>query len=268
MLLLLVSALPGLALQSGRPLPADVFTGGGSWHESLYPLIILSVIVYTLGLLYMLRRRLATTIVGLILLALFLLFLAWAYREPALPLVLPPTPDLASEMTPSANAEEAPPAEFVEGEEGEPFRPPSARAVLVASVVVGLLMLTAMAGVGYYLWLQLRPLEPPLAELAREAQTAVDSLRSGGELYDVVIRCYHEMSRVLSESRGISRPEQMTPREFAGYLAAMGLPQEPISGLTRLFEEVRYGTKEAGATEEEWAIASLTAIVEACEVVS
>jgi hypothetical protein len=76
------------------------------------------------------------------------------------------------------------------------------------------------------------------------------------------------MSHVLSESRGINRSEVMTPREFENYLAAMGLPQEPISGLTRLFEEVRYGTKESGPLEEERALASLTAIVEACERVS
>jgi hypothetical protein len=268
LILVLISALPGLALQPGRSLPTNVLVPNPRLIDYLYPWIIFSLIVYTLGLLYFLRRRLTVVLVGLALPASVLLCVMWLAAGPPSPPSEPVTATPAPTAIMEVEAvEELPPEEIV-WEEVEPFTPPSGWVVLAASFGVALLLVTAVAGLGYYLWLNFRPLDPPLVELAREAQSAVDSLRSGGRLYDIVIRCYHEMSRTLSESRGIKRQDAMTPREFESYLAAMGLPQEPIRGLTRLFEEARYGAKEPGPEEEEQAIASLTAIVEACEGVS
>jgi hypothetical protein len=268
LLLALISALPRLALQPARSLPGGIQIPDWDLAGHLYTWIILSMIIYTLGFLYLVRRRVTLTLVGLIFLGFFFLFLIWLYREEPLPPQEPPELELVTELTRELEPEEELLPEEIEWDEVEPFTPPPLWVVMLASFGVVLVLLTAVAGLGYYLWFNLRPTDPPLVELGREAQSAVDSLRRGGRLYDVVIRCYHEMSHVLSESRGINRSEVMTPREFENYLAAMGLPQEPISGLTRLFEEVRYGTKESGPLEEERALASLTAIVEACERVS
>lgn len=102
-----------------------------------------------------------------------------------------------------------------------------------------------------------------LQRLARESQAALDQLRGGADLKDVVIRCYQEMSQVLQEQRGIQRQETMTPREFERQLVAAGLPAEPVAQLTRLFERVRYGSQSPGQEAEEAAVACLTAITQA-----
>jgi hypothetical protein len=109
-------------------------------------------------------------------------------------------------------------------------------------------------------------LKPPdsLEQLAREAQGALDALKGGADLKDTVIRCYFEMSRVLNEERGIRRERAMTPREFEVRLSELGLPEQHVVQLTRLFEGVRYGSRVTGEREADQAVASLTAIVDAC----
>ncbi len=102
-------------------------------------------------------------------------------------------------------------------------------------------------------------------DLAEEVQTALVSLRSGGDLKSTIVRCYHEMSRVLEEERGIARESTMTPREFEERLVDKGLPETSIRTLTRLFEQVRYGSVSFGAREEQLALDSLTDIVNACK---
>ncbi|OGF54139.1 MAG: hypothetical protein A2Z21_07130 [Candidatus Fraserbacteria bacterium RBG_16_55_9] len=78
------------------------------------------------------------------------------------------------------------------------------------------------------------------------------------------MRCYHEMSRILSEHRGIRRKRAMTPREFERHLEQVGLRSEHIRKLTRLFEEVRYGAnKKSGEQEEREAVVCLEAIARA-----
>jgi hypothetical protein len=80
-----------------------------------------------------------------------------------------------------------------------------------------------------------------------------------------VLRCYREMSQILSEQRGVARPRDMTPREFEQQLATVGLRDEHIRRLTRLFERVRYGARLAGEHEEREAVDCLSAIARAYE---
>ena len=103
-----------------------------------------------------------------------------------------------------------------------------------------------------------------MEQLAKEAKGALDALKGGAELRDTVMRCYFEMSRVVSEERGIRRERAMTPREFEERLGELGLPERHVVQLTRLFEGVRYGSKETGEREADQAVASLSAIVDAC----
>jgi hypothetical protein len=141
---------------------------------------------------------------------------------------------------------------------------PSQWLVLVASLGVALLLTVLVVGIAWSVWQRHRRPQHPLERLAQEAQNALDALWGGGNLKNVVIRCYLEMSRVVSEQRGIRRDLAMTPREFEHYLEDKGLPSEPVRQLTRLFEEVRYGTLIPGENEKRQAVASLTAIVEVC----
>jgi hypothetical protein len=85
-------------------------------------------------------------------------------------------------------------------------------------------------------------------------ETALAALESGAELHNVVLRCYEEMTRLLNEARGIRRPQAMTAREFELTLTQLGLPEEPVVSLTRLFEEAR-------------SVQSLTAVAAACQEV-
>jgi hypothetical protein len=127
----------------------------------------------------------------------------------------------------------------------------------VSTILVALLL----GGIWLH-WRRGRTQESPLARLADEAQVALADLQSGNDLKDTVMRCYREMSRILSEQRGIARPRDMTPREFEQQLAAVGLRDEHIRQLTRLFERVRYGARQAGEREEREAVACLTAIAQ------
>lgn len=134
------------------------------------------------------------------------------------------------------------------------------------ALAIGLALLIAAVLVGtvYLIWRSRRKPDDSLEWLAREAQGALDALHGGADLKDTVLRCYFEMSRVLSEERGIRRERAMTPREFEVRLAELGLPEPHIRQLTRLFEGVRYGSRVTDEREADQAVASLSAIVEAC----
>jgi hypothetical protein len=106
--------------------------------------------------------------------------------------------------------------------------------------------------------------EVPLVEIARRAQSAIDEIERGGNLRATILRCYAEMSRVVREERGLRRDRAVTAREFTDYLIGANLPKEPVVRLTRLFEKARYSGSTPTSSDEEEALASLQAIVDAC----
>jgi len=105
----------------------------------------------------------------------------------------------------------------------------------------------------------------PLMRLADQAQEALNELGAGGDLRNIVLRCYFEMTKIIIEKKSMKREKSMTPREFEMELVAKGLPLKSVQMLTRLFEEVRYGSKVPDNREEWMATTSLTAIIEACQ---
>ncbi|MFO7170242.1 MAG: DUF4129 domain-containing protein [Chloroflexota bacterium] len=133
--------------------------------------------------------------------------------------------------------------------------------VLLVSFALGL----AVVGAIWLLVYRARRQKPASAQaqIVRGAQNALAEIEAGAELIDEVLRCYAEMSRVLSGQRGVQRDKAMTPREFESRLAAAGLRDEHIRRLTRLFESVRYGSREPGEREEREAVECLQAIVAA-----
>ncbi len=105
---------------------------------------------------------------------------------------------------------------------------------------------------------------PPdeLAAIAGEAQRALETLQAGGDLRETILRCYDDMVRVLSERPGVSREFSMTAREFEVRLAALGIADQPIRRLTRLFETVRYSQRAPGppeVQEAEWCLSAISA---------
>lgn len=106
---------------------------------------------------------------------------------------------------------------------------------------------------------------PRLNTVSEAAQQAISSFRIGGDFQNMVIRCYAEMSRALKAEKGLARQDAMTVREFERCLTDAGLPSPPVQQLTRIFEDVRYGSKIPDTTEEQRTVASLQAIIEACK---
>lgn len=92
------------------------------------------------------------------------------------------------------------------------------------------------------------------------AADAAAELERGGEVTDVVLRCYRDMTRLLSPKVSLSR--DMTAREFAERLKRAGVHGTEIEGLTVLFEWARYGGHVAGPDERREAISLLESIQE------
>ena len=138
--------------------------------------------------------------------------------------------------------------------------------VTAATIGVAVIITVLVAGIAWFLVRRNRKEEDSFGRIAQEAQNALDALKSGANLKNVVIRCYYQMNEILKEEKGIRRDASMTPREFETRLEKGGLPGLAVKELTRLFEEVRYGTHVPDMEDEVVAIASLTAIIDAVKV--
>jgi hypothetical protein len=141
---------------------------------------------------------------------------------------------------------------------------PTEELMWIASVLVALVVVGFLALVVWLVWRSRRQQDSTLERIAQEVQFALDELQAGGDLRNVVIRCYSEMVQALREQRGILRNVYLTPREFEDTLHGLGFPPEPVHQLTHLFEAVRYGHKPITRREELVAKDSLTAILDAC----
>lgn len=166
-------------------------------------------------------------------------------------------------MPGSQQATPPPPAPTATATAAEPFPTFNPQPAPWLVVAISLLVAALLIGGLWLGWRRARAERPASAQLADEAQAAIDDLQAGGDLRDAVLRCYRDMSRILGERQGLARAHSATPREFEAQLAAAGLRDEHIHQLTRLFERVRYGARRAGPDEEREALACLTAIVQA-----
>jgi HJR/Mrr/RecB family endonuclease len=131
--------------------------------------------------------------------------------------------------------------------------------------LITLLVLALFAGAILVVWRRMQSEAPAIELVGQEAQDALDELHAGGNLHDIVVRCYIEMGRVVARQTGVQRHEAMTPREFEARLAMAGLREDHIRRLTRLFEAVRYGTQAPSKREEREAVECLSAIVQFCK---
>jgi hypothetical protein len=139
-----------------------------------------------------------------------------------------------------------------------PIHIPEPVAFLVGFVLLGII-------VTLILWSARKREKPPsvLQKIELEALGAISDIEKGIDLRNVILRCYFEMNQAVEMQRGIRRAEGMTPREFENQLVSLGIPPEPVSQLTRLFEDVRYGGKDIGDETEDIARKCLSAIASA-----
>ncbi len=261
-----MSLRPGHPLAVGGPPPQDAGPGAEApWSPDLSGLgrVLLALLIWVLfpaSVVYFLisaeaRRRVLRDLLWVLgtMVIVYFFLRAFRGRRPA----AEPTAD------PSVSGPAPVPPEFVVSPGELITRPPEWLVLLVSLLFLGALF----AGI-FWLWRALRPPALPegdlLVQLGNEAQGALARLRAGEDLRDVVLRCYREMTRVLSEERGLRRPRAMTPREFERRLREAGLDVQPVHRLTQLFERVRYGDRRPDAREEREAQECLEAIVSAC----
>lgn len=92
--------------------------------------------------------------------------------------------------------------------------------------------------------------------IGRIAGRAADRIEEDAEIGNEVFRAWHEMTTYLD----VPNPESSAPGEFADAAVAAGMEREDVSTLTRLFEEVRYGTAEPTGERERDAVEALRRI--------
>lgn len=264
-LLLLSSSLTGLELLPGKPFPWGLLSGrpdaapAANLGESPWLITILRigmVILLVITLIYSIftkegRKRAVRTI---LLLLFFMLLMSFVLEQQSAIREVPG--ETMTGLSPLEEMPFEPPPEFVPGD----MRDLTNTLSLIVAILLTVIILSTL----YLLWRRNRqPKDDALADLAREAQDALDDIQAGGSLRNAVIRCYYEMSRVISEKRNIQRGATMTSHEFEEHLVKTGLPPTPIQQLTRLFEDARYGDRDPGPAEEQRAVACLSAIVAA-----
>jgi lipoprotein signal peptidase len=126
----------------------------------------------------------------------------------------------------------------------------------LVNIALALVIVTALLLV----WRRFRPRPDPHTEVIREVERALASLEAGGNVDDIVMQCYVDMTEVLRRDQRMERRQAMTPREFEAQLAQAGFEDEHIRRLTRLFERVRYSTESSGRRDELEALSCLRAI--------
>lgn len=133
---------------------------------------------------------------------------------------------------------------------------------LIWFVWIGLAVLVILLGI----WLIRRTPKyiHPSDPLQLEAERALQALRTGAHLNNVIVRCYMQMSQALQEEQEIELEQAMTAREFELLLEAKGIPYAPVHQLTQLFEAARYGFRQPGPDDEQKAFECLNAIVQFC----
>jgi multisubunit Na+/H+ antiporter MnhC subunit len=145
------------------------------------------------------------------------------------------------------------------------FQPPAPWVTTVTTLVLAVGITAVILITTWVIWRRSRQQSQPLARVKKEAQAALDAIQAGGDLRDVILRCYFQMVKAVGEYRNIRRSEDMTPHEFERILSSRGVPAMPVHDLTQVFEQVRYGAYRPGRQDERTAVASLSAIISACE---
>lgn len=130
--------------------------------------------------------------------------------------------------------------------------------ILVIAAVILLFVATGDAGEEPEEPQELPP-EPPTPDIGavgRAAGEAADRIAGEADTGNEVYRAWAEMTEHLA----VEGPESSTPAEFAEAAVDAGMAPDDVRELTKLFEEVRYGTVEATADREERAVAALRRI--------
>jgi hypothetical protein len=89
---------------------------------------------------------------------------------------------------------------------------------------------------------------PDLDQFAAAAGRAADHIEEhNADVDNAVYRAWVEMTELLD----VDKPEMYTPGDFADAAVSLGMAEDDVSELTRLFNEVRYGGRDASTREDQ-----------------
>jgi hypothetical protein len=253
---ILAASINNLELRRGISSLVSGRGGGGVPDGKIVQLIFIQMLLFTIGLMFPIalilvlfskRRFDILKRLAVIIITMTIAYFAFnVISKRGFQVEVPPV-----EFAPANSQTEAVP---------EPFEAsPSSLLVFSVSLILSLVMMVG----GLFLWRVLRRKPTTIEKIAEEAQKTLDDLERGGDIKEGVIKCYHEMNRVLDEQHSLKRFQAMTTREFEIFLGKAGFDNQEIKQLTRLFEKVRYGNKQLDHSEEQEAVECLTSIVKA-----
>jgi hypothetical protein len=261
-MVLLASSLGQVGFQPGLPVPGadpvgnsnlpviqqDAISSGQDNHTGLLSIFALATVGFLAAVAASVIRkanpkRIGQLALGLLVSILLLLLLDWTV--PASPVTVISTAQSAEAISAKA---------FEQSPIGVP--PSELNTIVMICMGVGVALLSA------WLLYKSKSKSIPQDRITLEADAALQAIKSGQDLKNVILRCYGQMMEYVKEARGIDRPESVTPREFEHILMGKGIHKESIHHLTRLFEKTRYSTRAPDKQDEMDAIECLTQIRE------
>ncbi|MEI2611978.1 MAG: DUF4129 domain-containing protein [Candidatus Promineifilaceae bacterium] len=266
-LVILAAGLSELNLDPGQTFAIqedNVVTGNTTTITSFSPqwliaaAVTLALIATLINFILTIRKGLRHTLPGIVSFVLFLLLLFFLREQ--MGTISPEA--IPQEMTQTQSIDITQLAEEAVAVEPEIATPSD---WLVLAIAVGIGLVVTVVGYVIYRRFFYKPAAATLQQLALDAEATLVKLQiEDANLRDVVMRCYFDMSKTVTE-HGVRRTEGMTPREFEERLIVAGLPRRDVERLTRLFEEVRYGHIEVGERQKREAMACMEGIVAAAK---
>jgi hypothetical protein len=260
--ILLTASLSNLELQPGTPFPGGIDSGNDVQAVSplpptqIYFIPLLRGIFALIFLVFLIdvaaRLIVLVNVKRILQLALALVILLILIYM--LPHITPGGP--AYFLNESSNITTPPAFDYPVTPLGQPPQ------ILIQLVIIGIVLgIGLLAFTVVKRWPSSKSIED---ELLQEAEQAVNALKAGADLRNVILRCYFQMTRSLQEEQGIERDYTMTVQEFERWLGNLGFPSIPLRQLTSLFEKVRYGKQQTSNNDEQIAMDSLNEIIQFC----
>jgi len=131
----------------------------------------------------------------------------------------------------------------------------------------------ALTAIGLFFFLKIYPAirsrrsdrDDLLGALGKSAGLAAHRIIAGDDPREAILRCYQEMTEIMSQAQRMPNYSYFTPREFATHLRERGMKDEHVDRLTGIFETVRYGGRSGAGFVDE-AVACLQSIQETYEI--
>ncbi|HDL85190.1 MAG TPA: DUF4129 domain-containing protein [Candidatus Acetothermia bacterium] len=242
--------LPNLMADASH-VPPGVTPGGPAWGAQairilIQSLFILGAAVILLFVIISSKHRKQFAIILAIML-IILLVLAQVHNIPQSKKV--PMKQESAQV----HIGEAPPVEQVHPQI-PPINPTNWQVILIA--IGSALLLSAM---GLFFFIRIYPAlrsrnsdkEDLLGDLGRSAGLAAHRIIDGDDPRAAILRCYQEMTEIMSQAERMSNYAYFTPREFSAHLRMRGMDNDDVDRLTKIFEVVRYGARSGAGFVDE-----------------